>query len=338
MENQKSLRRLLRGKKVLYVATKTKGYIRLNQEINLVKEEADSYTILVSDKSNYILRSIEIYRKLLQISSSKYDIVFWGFMPQIVLPVFWRKFKNNTIITDFFISIYDTLIFDRKRVKEKTLVAKILKKIDQVTVKKSDYIISDTKAHAQYFCTEFGAKQERIFVLYLEADRSIYYPMRIKKKKNFLNKFIVLYFGSILPVQGVDVVMGAISRLCSNKNIHFIIVGPIGKKVKKINSDTVTYIDWLEQKVLAKYIAMSDLCLGGHFSDDVNKANRTIPGKVYIYRAMDKKVILGDSDANRELFSENDKEVFFVKRGSAEALSKMIVKIWKDSKADETFN
>ena len=70
---------------------------------------------------------------------------------------------------------------------------------------------------------------------------------------------------------------------------------------------------------LAEYIANADLCLAGHFNRDIDKAQRTIPGKAYIYQSMQKVMICGDNRANRELFKE-DSSVCFVPMGSAEKL------------------
>ena len=332
MKNKEDLLQLIKNKKVLYVATKNDSYIRVSQEVELIKKESECYTIITSNKRNYIERVIEIYLKLLFLSTKKYDVVFVGFMAQMIIPVFFWKFRHCKIVTDFFISIYDTLVFDRKKIKQGTLVAHFLKWIDCLTIKKSKYLIADTKAHADFFSEEFDVQKENIFVYYLKADTSIYHPMIVKRKKKFLNKFIVLYFGSILPVQGVEVVMDAIRLLQSQKDIHFIIIGPIGKKINKVVSDAVTYIDWVDQNILAKNIAMADLCLGGHFSDTVNKANRTIPGKVYIYQAMGKKIILGASDANRELFCETDKDILFVEMGNPKKLAEVIQNVRDESR------
>ena len=97
-----------------------------------------------------------------------------------------------------------------------------------------------------------------------------------------MNKYVVLYFGSVLPLQGVDVVLDAIKLLKNEKDIFFQVIGPISKKYSKPVQDNVEYIDWLEQKELAEYIANADLCLAGHFNGEIDKAKRTIPGKAYI--------------------------------------------------------
>ena len=260
-----------------------------------------------------------------------FDLVFIGFAPQLILPIWNFKFKKKKIIIDFFISMYDTLVFDRKKIKENSIFAKILKAIDKKTILLADYIISDTKEHGKYFIEEFGANKNNLNVLYLEADKSIYYEERIEKPNKVKDKFVVLYFGSILPLQGVEIVLGAVDILKKEKDIFFYVIGPIQKKYNKVESDNVKYIDWLSQQELAKYINFSDLCLAGHFNKDINKARRTIPGKAYIYDAMNKKMILGENPANHELFTETKGKYYFVEMGSSEKLAEKILEIKKEN-------
>lgn len=332
MKSKTGIVETVRNKRILYIATKNSDYIRIEQEITILRQFAKSVDVISYEDKGYLKRVVKVCFKILKTSMKAYDIVFIGFMPQMIVPIWHWKFKKKIIITDFFISIYDTIIFDRKKFQKNCLISYLLKAIDKMTIKKSDYLISDTKEHAKYFCEELRAEENKIFVLYLEADKKIYYPMKVKRPEWLKNKFIVLYFGSILPVQGVDVVLNTIETLKDNRDIHFFIIGPIKNKIKKIYSQNVTYINWLPQRKLAQVIAASDLCLAGHFAPDINKAKRTIPGKAYIYEAMDKPMILGDTPANHELYSEDEKH-FFVSLGNCERLAKVILE--KKAEADE---
>lgn len=296
---------LLTGKKVAYIATKNADYIRISQEASLVRTYADKALIITSDKKKYSGRIFDVYKKILLTDFKEYDIVFVGFMSQMILPWFNWKFHRAQIIEDFFISIYDTLTDDRKKFSPCSLPGKLIHWIDQRALKAADIIISDTNVHGRYFKDEFGITGKEFLTLYLEADHSIYHPRQAEKPDQWKDKFLVLYFGSILPVQGVDIVLDAIRRLSDQPEIHFLMIGPIEDKYDKPETGNVTYIDWLSQEDLAQYIAFSDLCLAGHFSNTVGKANRTIPGKVYIYEAMGKPMILGDSLANREKCCNN---------------------------------
>ena len=109
-----------------------------------------------------------------------------------------------------------------------------------------------------------------------------------------------------------------------HSDIFFIIIGPISKKYNCDSIFNAKFIEWVDQYELAKYIGMSDLCLAGHFNGEIKKADRTIPTKAYIYEAMNKHMVLGDSKANHEKFCE-DEFHSFVKRGDPHQLAQKIL-------------
>lgn len=317
----------LTGKKILYIASKRASYLRVSQQMRLIAEKSSNYKFIVSDYRNYYLQLISIILRTCFVNVKKYDLVFVGAFPQFIVPFFERKFKRCDLWVDLHISFYDTLVFDRKKFRKDSLCGKLLWHLDKKTLDLSHYVVADTKMHGLYFVQEFVQDLSKIFVMYLEADKKIYYPMNIAKPSKWKDKYVVFYFGSMNPLQGINVVLEAIERLKVEKGIYFIIVGPIDKKIEKYTGETVKYIDWLTQEEIAKYIAISDLCLSGHFSANIEKANRTIPGKAYIYDAMEKRIILGDSEANREYFQENEKYKF-VELGNSQALSELIMKMY----------
>lgn len=327
----------LKQKKVLFITTKNLDYIRNSQEIELIKKQASSWEIIGSYEKSYAKRLFYVYRKLLCVKMKEYDISFVGFAPQLIIP-FWKRLRKKELAVDFFISMYDTFVCDRKKFKANSLPAKLLKKIDRKTLATADYIITDTKAHGKYFAEELGADEKKEYTLYLEADKKIYYPRIQKKEEELKDKFIVLYFGSILPLQGVPVILNAIERLKARRDIYFYMIGPLGENIKKPDSENVTYIKWLPQEELAKKISEADLCLAGHFNKDIEKAKRTIPGKAYIYEAMEKSMVLGNNQATRELYDEKDGKSYFVEMGNPEALAEKILLLadeWKKQKNGE---
>ena len=322
-------------KNVLFITTKNLDYIRNAQEITMIEEQCKSLKIIGSNHSNYIKRIVFVYLKVLCSSFKSFDIIFIGFAPQLIVPLFIYKLKSSYIIIDFFISIYDTFVFDRKNFKEGGLAAKILKKIDIITLLTADKVISDTKEHGKYFIEEFGLDINKLEVLYLKADTRIYNPcQQTKKPEKIRNKFVVLYFGSVLPLQGIECVLEALEILSKEKDIYFYMIGPISKKYNKPYSNNIEYIDWLTQDKLADYISFSDLCLAGHFNNEINKAKRTIPGKAYIYHHMGKPMILGDNKANREIFDESMEGIFLAEMGNPNELANKIkeIKSLKDIK------
>lgn len=324
---EEKVKEVIQGRDILFITTKNLDYIRNTQEIELIKAEANHFCIVGSMSKSYLKRLLHVYSKLLFSNLKKYDVVFVGFAPQLISP-FWKwKFAGKKKVIDFFISMYDTFVNDRAKFKEGSLGAKVLKGIDRYTLKNADLIISDTKKHAQYFVNDLGADANKTLTLYLKADQEVYYPRVQRKPDNLKDKFVALYFGSVLPLQGVDVVLKAFEMLKQDDHFHFYMIGKIGDKYEKVLSSNIEYIDWVSQDKLAEYISSADLCLAGHFNNNIEKAKRTIPGKAYIYATMEKPMILGDNAANHELFSTNDKDVRFVKMGDPADLVKKIVEM-----------
>ncbi|MGX7203925.1 glycosyltransferase [Enterococcus pingfangensis] len=315
----------LKNKKILFVSTKNLDYIRNTQEIKWLTELSSELKVICSPSKNYLFRLFYVYINLLpQLKIGSFDTLFIGFAPQLLFPFFWLFPKKKLIIFDFFISFYDTLVDDRKKVSVESFIARILHYLDKRTIHKADYVVADTKAHGIYFAEEFDYPKDRITVLYIIADTSIYHPKPRKPNE----KFEVVYFGSILPVQGIDIVLESIQLLKNNQHIHFTIIGPIKKKfdIQKVDYPNAEFIPWLSQNDLAKKINQADLALSGHFSATVGKADRTIAGKTYIYLAMDKPIILGDSAANHELYHDTE-SIHFVERGNPKKLALLIENI-----------
>ena len=310
------------GEKVLYIATKKMDYLRIVQETENIGKYAKRIDVIGSYSNIYFMRLLYVYFKIIFRKMKIYDSVFIGFAPQLIVPFFKWKFKRKKLGIDFFISVYDTMVFDRKKFGENSVFAKICYWLDSNTIKSAERIVADTKAHAKYFSETFDVELRKIDVLYLEADKTIYYPQVIEKPIELADKYIVFYFGSILPLQGVNVIINAAIEIKEKEKIHFIIVGPIKEKEKK-QAKNITYISWLEQMELARYIAFSDLCLAGHFSGGIEKAKRTIAGKTYIYEVMNKVMVLGENEANRELFLEDERHCFVEMNNVEELVNKI---------------
>ena len=317
---------LAQQKRVLFITTKNTDYLRNVQEVEWLGSVASSVTVLGYADKSYVKRLIKIWFKLLFMSMKAYDVAFIGFAPQLILPFFAFKFRKLTVVMDFFISVYDTMAFDRQKFKPTSVFGKLCKWLDRACIRCADAVICDTNAHGDYFSEEFGVDRERIETLYLEADTSIYYPRNDEKPDAIKDTFTVLYFGSVLPLQGYDVILEAMSLLKDRQDLHFYFVGPLKNKATVVQSENIEYFEWLSQPELAKYIGYADLCLAGHFHPTIAKAKRTIPGKAYIYEAMEKPMILGENPATHELYSEDDRH-FFVEMGDAQKLADKILEV-----------
>lgn len=315
------------GRHVLFITTKNLDYLRNTQEIDALRRVAASVTVLGYRDRSYPARLAKLYLRLALLPPRRFDLVFVGFAPQLVLPLFGWKFRRREVWVDFFISLYDTLVNDRKRFKAAGLPAKLLCAADRATAARCRRMIVDTRADGVYFADAFGADRIKMRVLYLQADDRIYYPR--PAPPHGAEEFRVLYFGSILPLQGIGTVLECARLLREEKGVTLDIIGPVPPALREPYRTlaNVRFTPWLSQQELAGRIAGADLCLAGHFCREIDKASRTIPGKAFIYRAMDKPMILGDNPANREYFPEDGRRCFYVEMGSAAALREAVLRV-----------
>lgn len=250
-----------------------------------------------------ILQSIKcILKSLPKLICSKYSFIFVGFFGQfIILPISF--FTNAPIIFDFFVSAYDTLVFDRKIFKQNSIIANALYKLDYFSCKKAELILVDTQTQGNYFSKIFSIPKEKIKVLYVGCNEELFQPRDLIEDPN-----LVLYYSTYMPLHGVEIVIQAAKILENISPIRFKLIGEgMGlqealKLVNKLNVTNISFSPPVPIVELPREIAAATICLGGHFGN-TEKAKRVIPGKVFQILAMKKPVIVSDNEANRELFT-----------------------------------
>ncbi|OGY82381.1 MAG: hypothetical protein A3F54_02360, partial [Candidatus Kerfeldbacteria bacterium RIFCSPHIGHO2_12_FULL_48_17] len=253
---QDEIQKFIRDKRVLFVTHKDQGYIRNTQEIRLIRGVCQSVAVLSADAkltwAKYFFSIVAVFFRCLFFSRKKYDVLFLGYLPQFLLPLlpFMRK---KALVIDFFISLYDTIVFDKRLISPVNPMAKFLAWVDRKTLAHADHIVVDTKTHGRYFSEILGADEKKISVLYLEADNKIYYPHHVPKPEKWREKYIVLYFGSILPLQGISVVLEAMKILQQEPRLFFIFIGPAPEKLLREygHLPNIHFIHWLQQPELS---------------------------------------------------------------------------------------
>ena len=152
----------------------------------------------------------------------------------------------------------------------------------------------------------------------------------MEEKTNLKNKFLVLFWGSFIPLQGVEYIVKAAKRLEKCSDVQFQIIGrgqehkKILKLADKLKISNIDFVDRISYEVVPKYIKKADVCLG--IFGDTQKTQRVIPNKVYEAIAMEKPVITADTPAARELFIDR-KNILFCKTADPEDLAEKILEL-----------
>jgi glycosyltransferase involved in cell wall biosynthesis len=223
---------------------------------------------------------------------------------------FFKNFlKRDRIINDFFISNYDTYVFDRKKISKKNPRAWWKYFQDWFNFKFSKYLISDTMSHLRYWETLFGKFKGKHFVLPVLADTSIYYPAE-KEINN--EKIKILFYGSFIPLHGIDVILNTFSLMEKN-NIEFeaniIGKGQMYSEMKKLHHDlNLKQVSMngevINEKQLSDMIREHDIVLG--IFGESEKAKSVIPNKVYQSTACKKCTVTMTADVLKEFYNVED--------------------------------
>ena len=285
------------------------------------------------------------YMRLCPIFFSKcknVDIFIVGYIGQ--LDVFFLKalllFKKNKPKIFFvpLVSLYDTVIIDRKLSGKNNPFAKFLFHLDKSSFKMVDLVVFDTNEHINYISSLFDLDKSKFKRVWVGADENIFYPIlnsATDKRSNRDNKFQVLFIGKYIPLHGIEYIIKAAKLLENEKDIKFKIVGSgqLDEKImnlrKELNIRNIGFIKWIEYHDLVNEINEADVILG--IFGGTNKSLRVIPNKIFHAIACKKPVITGDSLAIRESFI-NKKNILLCENRSALSLSNAILKIKNDNK------
>lgn len=332
-------RNVLSKMRVLFIAGREPEYMRNAMILKALKSNNAHVVACTSSAHSYARRYLEVILKFLSVKNENFDLIFVGYLGQPLVPIL-KLLSRKPIIFDAFLSIYDTLCFDRKNCSPGSFLGKVSYLLDKYSCMLSDIIILDTDAHIDYFIKTFGLKNKTFKKLYMGADDTVFYPFQVDKVSN---KFRVFYYSTYHPLHGVEFIVRAAKMLERHEDVQFEIIGKgpewkwIARLVKDLDIHNIKFIDTIPSEEfyskVVYHIAESDLCLGGHFSD-IDKGKRVIAEKTFEFIAMRKPVIVGDNPANRELF-EDRKNALFVEHANSDALASAILELKEDEKLRE---
>jgi len=258
------------------------------------------------------------------------DVIYLSFsgIYQMPLVKLISKITDVSVVLDSFISLYDTYVSDRKLVKEGSMKAKGLFCADKYSCELADVAVLDTFEHIKYFCSEFGLDETKFRRIFVGADDDYFSPQDVES-----STFNVKFYGTFIPVHGIEFILKAANLLKREKDIEFEVLGngqtyaQMTRIKNKLDLHNLTFKPPAEYDCLASYLSGADLSLGLFGVSD--KVNRAIPTKYYESIAMRKAVITSETPAMRE-FAEDYKHVLFCKKADEKSLAEKILELRDD--------
>ncbi|MDE2727460.1 MAG: glycosyltransferase [Gemmatimonadota bacterium] len=300
-----------------------------------------------------VLRAVELKLACLRLllkyvfTVGRYEIMLVGYIGHFDMPLAWllTRFPRRPLVFSPLISLYDTLVDDRRSIAEGTLRSRFLRWLDRQACAKADLVLLDTEAHIDYFVQEFNLPRKRFARVFVGAveldaraeDRAAVDPLAIdppaEGPPSENAPFRVLFIGKFIPLHGLPFMLEAANRLKDVPDIEFHFVGSgqltdeIHATARRLNLENVRFTDWIPYEQLHRFLQGWGVCLGIFGTSD--KAVRVIPGKVFVALSAGKAVITADSPAIRELLADGESAIL-CRRGDPEALAGAIRRLHGD--------
>ncbi len=248
-----------------------------------------------------------------------------GFV-EVLIGRMLNLFKDRCVVLVSFISLYDTVVVDRKLVMAGSWRAVLLKILDRKAFEAADVVLVDTHEQARYYAMMFGLPEGKFIRSFVGHEFQEYAPCRPRSGEE--RGLRVLFYGTYVPLHGIDVILDAAAQLELESGINFTLVGR-GQLFEELelrarDLTNVKLIDrWIGVGELVEHICSSDLCLG--IFGRTAKAARVIPYKVFGAVALGKAVVTRDSPAIREFFRNDESALLCAPEGPD--LAKTILRV-----------
>lgn len=288
--------------KICYVLSyREPGYIRTKSILNALTQTPgiDIYEAIntVSGPQKYFETLNKV--KHIEIESNP-DIYILGFRGhEIYWPLRFLVGKKPIVI-DALMSPYASLTQEEKFGLPGKLAGYLWRFIEESLLNNADLVLTDTYQHVGFYIDEFSLAPEKLVALPVGADESL--SNHIKKQLHNNTRLNVLFYGSFLPLHGIDVILEAAARV-RDLPFYFEFIGGNKNQIEKLKSTCeqlgvtqYTHSPWIPyEELINSKIPSADLCLGGPFGG-TEQGKRVITGKTSQCLALGKPTIIGKID------------------------------------------
>lgn len=285
-----------------------------------------------STERSFIRRYPILFKKFWS-QRNRVNVIVVGFVGHLDMPLAWllARLTGKKVIFDMFYSMYDTYVFDRKSTTPKSLIAKSYFWIDKIAAILADCVITDTKAHGDYFIKIFGLNSKKFRRVFVGGDETVFKPIKRRQRK----KVVVEFHGMFTRLHGAEYFVEAAKLLDRERNLEFWLIGntnnyplPI-ERFNELRPKTMKYFSNMPVDKLAKKIAQADISVA-HIGT-TEKAKNVITNKMFQAIFCKVALIAGDCKATRELLTDRD-NTLFVRMGDTQDLAKKIMMLTKNPK------
>jgi glycosyltransferase involved in cell wall biosynthesis len=286
-------------------------------------------------RAEFLKRALATYRRLLAAVRrvGDFDVMMLGYPGQIdAYParlLAWKRRKP--LVLDVFMSIY-LIALERELVASSPATGRLIWWMENVACRLPDHLIIDTAEYVDWFGETYGLDASRFGLVPTGADDRIYRPVEAPDQPPD-GPFRVVYYGTYIPLHGVEYMIRAAALLTEHEDIEFEMIGtgPEQEKALALAQElaltNIHFAGWVDKHDLPARVASADVCLGVFGTSE--QSTRTIQNKIYEGMAMGKPVITGDSPTVNHAL-EHARHAYLIPRGDAAALAQAVLHLKGD--------
>lgn len=261
-----------------------------------------------------------------------YDVMLIGYPGQFdtFLGRALTWLRGRPLALDVLMSLH-LIAEERGLTRRSPFTGRLIYWLERLGLKLPNLLIADTLEYRDYYCQKYGLDPARFQLVPLGVDDSIFQPKPHLKPPE--ECFRVIYYGTFIPLHGVETVLRAAAALKEHPNIRFDFYGE-GQELSRMRTladelqlDNVLFHGWLDSALLPAEIAKSHICLG--VFGTTKQSLCTIQNKIWEGMMMQRPVITGDAPTVRATL-EHKKQVYLVERANPRALAQGILELAGD--------
>ncbi len=251
-----------------------------------------------------------------------YDIMLVGYPGQfdVFLGRLLSWWRGKPMALDVLMSLH--LIAEERGLTEKSpLTGKLIFWLEKAGLKLPNCLIVDTPEYRRYYTEKYNLQNQQFKFVPLGVDDRLYNPKEGIKPTDTL--FNVIYYGTFIPLHGVETMVHAAALLQDDPTIQFDFYGEgqelakIKALAKSLNITNLKFHGWVDKTLLPEKIAQSHLCLG--VFGTTKQSRCTTQNKIWEGLMMKRPVITGDAETIREELTHKE-HVYLVERANPKAL------------------
>lgn len=299
--------------KVAYIVSyRAPDYIRSQGLLRAMGECPDIEVFEARNHSIGLRRYLETWTALRRINKGhKPDLYVLGFRGhEIFWPLRWLSL-GKPLVFDALMSPSAALGEEKKAGILGQLFSPVMRWLELGILRNADLVLTDTQQHVDFYVQQFGMPRSKLLALPVgAAELSI--GVDVQEQRSGEDSFSVLFYGSMLPLHGVDVIVAAAAQL-RDLPIRFDFIGGGAKQARRLRQlcerlDVTRYTHraWVPlNELVDKEIPLADLCLGGPFGG-TPQGRRVITSKTSQALALGKATVIGAIDEDIGLLDKEN--------------------------------